>query len=410
MKIRITYKIALGCMISFMCFTTTAQNSRSLVTTSNLSETNKRQANYEKLKDLGYSDIEIFADLGNANFLMEKYETAIFWYHQLMESTDEGVLPSNYNKRYQYAVKKMGGMTVSNTSQRKEWLNQIKDEYQKNKRPHRSEYRELNFGRKNFVEDDVLVAHHPAPNGIRDKQNAASTSSSIALTADGKTAFLSKAIYVKPTYGIFSKKQLVHKIYKADKVDGEWKNIKQIALCPKNFSAMHPAVSEDGKRLFFASNMPGTYGEYDIYVSNINEDGNLSKARNLGAKVNTKKNDLHPNIVGGNTLFFASEGHDSYGGLDVFMAQIGTKKVGLAVNLGSPINSEEDDFSIALSEKGMGYVLSNRGDTDGNVRKVAFSYNQNKKPRSEKERDYNVLAAFNTDLKVNYSSTVFEDE
>lgn len=174
---------------------------------------------------------------------------------------------------------------------------------------------------------------------------------------------------------------------------------------------MHPAISQDGKRLFFASNMPGTFGKYDIYVSNIYNDGSIGIAKNLGEKVNSNKNDLYPNIVDSNTLFFASEGRKGYGGMDIYMAQVGQKKVQWSVNLGSPINSSEDDFTIFLSdEKGMGYVMSNRGKNKGPVQRVAFSYLAKRNNTSKATMEYNLLDALNTSSKVDYSNAFFEDE
>ena len=64
----------------------------------------------------------------------------------------------------------------------------------------------------------------------------------VSVTADGRTAYFSKAVFVKPLYGIFSKKQLVHKIFRADNVNGQWANIREVAVAPKYASAMHPAV------------------------------------------------------------------------------------------------------------------------------------------------------------------------
>ena len=78
---------------------------------------------------------------------------------------------------------------------------------------------------------------------------------SMSITKDGKTAYFSKASYQKPLYGVFSKKELVHEIYRAEKINGEWTNITKMEVCPNHYSAKHPTVSEDGKRLFFASNM-----------------------------------------------------------------------------------------------------------------------------------------------------------
>jgi Tol biopolymer transport system component len=209
--------------------------------------------------------------------------------------------------------------------------------------------------------------------------------------------------------GIFSKKQKVHKIYKADKIAGEWKKISEVPLCPGDYSAMHPAVSPDGSRLFFASNMPGSFGEYDIYVATIQKNGALGTAMNLGEKVNTYKNELHPNPVADGALVFASDGREGFGGLDVYMVEVGQRKVGLAMNMGNSINSRYDEYSVNLLQKdGSGYVVSNRNGTSGITQNVAF--NLNDESPSEKDRDYRFLEAFNTEKQIHYSSSVFEDE
>lgn len=185
---------------------------------------------------------------------------------------------------------------------------------------------------------------------------------SMSVTADGKTAYFSQANYQKPLYGLFSKKELVYEIYRAEKVKGTWANFTKLEVCPDHYSAKHPAVSEDGKRLFFASNMRGSYGKYDIYVADINKDGSMGVSKNLGPKVNTKDDELYPNIYNGTLLFFASEGHEGFGGLDLYATQVARNTLTPAVNLGDHINSDSDDYTIALSpEKKMGFVVSNRG-------------------------------------------------
>ncbi len=242
-------------------------------------------------------------------------------------------------------------------------------------------YKELDFNRSyelQFVEDQLLsdADIELAENDRSEAQNL--YHAPIALAPDGNTAYFSKPEYVKPTTGVFSKKKLVHKMYKSEKKNGQWKNVREVTVAPKHASVMHPAMSEDGKRLFFASNMPGTFGEYDIYVSTIEEDGSLGVAKNLGKKINTKKNDMYPQVVEGNTLAFASEGHRGQGGLDVYMAQVGRANVSLAINLGNEINSDGDEFAVELiSKSGMGYVMSNRGNAKADVQKVAFSYDDN---------------------------------
>ena len=166
---------------------------------------------------------------------------------------------------------------------------------------------------------------------------------------------------------------------------------------------MHPAVSPDGSRLFFASNMPGTFGEYDIYVATIQKNGTLGQAKNLGEKVNTAKNDMHPNPISNGSLVFASDGRDGYGGLDVYMVEVGQRSVGLAVNMGNTINSSYDEYSVNLLQgDGSGYVVSNRIAKGKHAQNVAF--NLNDKPINEKDRDDRFLEAFNSETRDVYVS------
>ena len=418
-----TYEAAFRSVLLFFCYvlsilfcyTISAQRLKKS-TTSYIEETEKKVQDYQDLKSLGYTDKEIYEDLGNVYFMSKKYETALFWYSKL-ETTQEGAaLPANYQERYNYALAKTASVDLDN----KDWMSLIKADYEikdnlRGKTPKFNSKGHNSLAIHDQV-DQFFEEQHSEDNGItslnvQPLDNKDPYTAPLAMSPDGNTAYFTKAVYVKPTYGMFSKKQLVHRIYKAEKENGEWKHIKQVNLCPKNFSSMHPAISQDGKRLFFASNMPGTFGKYDIYVSNIYNDGSIGIAKNLGEKVNSNKNDLYPNIVDSNTLFFASEGRKGYGGMDIYMAQVGQKKVQWSVNLGSPINSSEDDFTIFLSdEKGMGYVMSNRGKNKGPVQRVAFSYLAKRNNTSKATMEYNLLDALNTSSKVDYSNAFFEDE
>ncbi|MGB6151100.1 MAG: cell envelope biogenesis protein OmpA [Pricia sp.] len=270
-------------------------------------------------------------------------------------------------------------------------------------------FRNLDFNRVydlQFIEDQLLSDADVEITEADRSEIQNRYKAPIALSADGTVAFFSKPEYIKPLYGVFSKKELVHKIYRAEKKNGQWKKAEQVSVAPKHASVMHPALSEDGKRLFFASNMPGTFGEYDIYVSTVKADGSLGVAKNLGKKVNTKKNDLYPNVIEGNTLSFASEGHRGQGGLDVYMSQVDRAKVSLAINLGSDINSDGDEFAVSLaSQGGTGYVMSNRGNSKTDVQKVAFSYDDNGNGRD----DYDIMEAMNNS-QIDYTSSLFEDE
>lgn len=135
-----------------------------------------------------------------------------------------------------------------------------------------------------------------------------------------------------------------------------------------DYSVGHPALSPDGKWLFFVSDMPGGIGETDIYVCEVFEDGKLNSPVNLGPKINTVGREMFPYYSNG-MLYFSSEGHYGFGGLDVFESKHNGKDFSYPKNLGEPINSNKDDFSYIIdSELKTGYFSSNRdmgkGDDD----------------------------------------------
>ncbi|WP_419211474.1 cell envelope biogenesis protein OmpA [Maribacter sp. X9] len=372
-----------------------------------ITEVSKRSENYKKLKNLGFSDAEIFEDLGNANFLSKKYENALYWYGRLMEISEDGTLKKSYQKRFDHAVSKLG-KEVQNEVADENWTELVKEDYKMTQTVIPAHVSSHN--RSKFLPWDNSDTHK----GLVSNFNCTSGSlgeyeQPVALTNGGNTAYFSKTTYRKPVTGIFSKKQKIHKIYKADKIAGEWKKVVELPLCPGDYSAMHPAVSPDGNRLFFASNMPGSFGEYDIYVATIQKNGLPGMPKNLGEKVNTLKNELYPNPIVNGTLVFASDGREGYGGLDVFLVEVGERKVGLAMNMGNAVNSKFDEYSINLLQKdGFGYVVSNRNGANGMSQNVAF--NLSDKPNNDKEWDSRFLEAFNTEKQIHYSSSVFEDE
>jgi WD40-like Beta Propeller Repeat len=136
----------------------------------------------------------------------------------------------------------------------------------------------------------------------------------------------------------------------------------------ETYSYCHPTLSADGKRLYFASNMPGSLGGMDIWVSRRLKEGNWSQPINLGPKVNSSKNELFPHITEKNTLYYASNGRpDGKGGLDIFRIEI-ENRASRAYPMGEQFNTEGDDFGIMFLPKNdkKGYFSSNRkGGTGG---------------------------------------------
>ena len=329
--------------------------------------------------------------------MSENYESAAFWYERLLENTFDKNQIKRFQKRLAYATDKSAGKLKGDTT---DWSKIIMDDY---RTPGPSQY---------FMNVSTVVASensslNSSNHGVVPKES--SYAPKLTITGNGKVAFFSKAVAQKPETGIFSKKEIVYEIYRAENINGNWKNITKVKVCPKYYSAKHPTVSQDGTQLFFASNMPGTYGKYDIYVSEIKSDGSLGQPKNLGSKVNSRKDDMYPSLVNGSTLVFASNGRKGQGGLDLFAVTIDGNRLGKSKNLGNRINSRYDDFALTFSpSKGMGFVLSNRGDQE-TVAQYAFAPKQRDHSKVEKD-DQKLWKALNGENQTEYSSTVFEDE
>ncbi|SOD13758.1 OmpA family protein [Pedobacter xixiisoli] len=140
------------------------------------------------------------------------------------------------------------------------------------------------------------------------------------------------------------------------------------------YSTGHPALNQQGTLLIFASDMPGGFGGTDLYFctrTSIKDE--WSKPINMGKRVNTEGDELFPTLHQNNILFFSSTGHVGLGGLDIFQIQLeGNLPTGSPINLGAPINSSVDDFSLIRDESGLnGFFTSNR---KGNDDIYAFGY------------------------------------
>jgi outer membrane protein OmpA-like peptidoglycan-associated protein/tetratricopeptide (TPR) repeat protein len=158
-------------------------------------------------------------------------------------------------------------------------------------------------------------------------------------------------------------------ILRASIEDGKAVKTENMFFNSLNYSVGHPALSSDGKWLFFVSDMSGGYGETDIYVAEVFADGNLNSPQNLGPTINTAGREMFPFYSNG-ILYFSSDGHYGVGGLDVLESKHNGKlNFSEPKNLGEPINSNKDDFSYIIDpESKYGYFSSNRemgkGDDD----------------------------------------------
>ena len=146
----------------------------------------------------------------------------------------------------------------------------------------------------------------------------------------------------------------------------------------KEYSVRSPAVSKDGKKLYFVSDMPGGFGELDVYVVNINNDGSYGAPKNLGPTVNTKQTELFPYVDQNNALYFSSNGHKGLGGLDILKSEFTNGNFQQAINLPTPFNSKYDDFAFVMDAENSGYFTSNRSGGKGDVDIYAFKVKEPK--------------------------------
>ncbi|SHL95397.1 Outer membrane protein OmpA [Flavobacterium flevense] len=184
--------------------------------------------------------------------------------------------------------------------------------------------------------------------------------SNAVFTKNGKTMYFTRNNSKDGVRVKNENKVSVLQIFKAELVDGKWRNITALPFNSDNYSVEHPALSTDEKTLYFASDMPGSIGSFDIYsVPILGSDYGTPK--NLGSTINTDKKEQFPFISKDNKLYFSSNGHAGYGFMDVFVSEIKNNEFVKPVNVGLPVNSGYDDFSFVIdSDIQHGYFASNR--------------------------------------------------
>lgn len=187
----------------------------------------------------------------------------------------------------------------------------------------------------------------------------------ITLSADGNTIIFSRDGHSEGSYKKINKKQVKlaqQGLYKATLINGKWSNITPLPINSKDYSVSHPSLSKDGKTLYFASNMPDGLGDTDIWRISINGD-TYGEPENLGPLVNTSGKEGFPFISDDNILYFASNGRQGFGGLDIFKFDLNKNED--SVNLGNEVNTKRDDFSFSVyPSKNIGYFSSNRSGAD----------------------------------------------
>ena len=182
------------------------------------------------------------------------------------------------------------------------------------------------------------------------------------FTPDFKKVYFTRNDYVNGKVKASNDKIIKLNIYESD-VDGRnWKNDKRLPFNSDEYSAGHPALTPDGNTMYFISDMPGGYGQTDIYVT-TKEGESWSTPKNLGPEINTEGREMFPFVDKDGELYFASDGHGGLGGLDNFRTKQNTqtKSWGKIRNIGAPINSSYDDYGMHYgNDKSYGYFTSDR--------------------------------------------------
>ncbi|MCL6267063.1 OmpA family protein [Flagellimonas myxillae] len=185
---------------------------------------------------------------------------------------------------------------------------------------------------------------------------------------EGNVVYFTRNNYTHQTLGRDEEGTNHLKMYTSELRGGEWTEAEEVSFNSEDYSVGQPALSPDGRKLYFVSDMPGSIGGTDIFVVDVHGDGSFSQPRNLGPSVNTSGREMFPYVTD-SKLYFASDGHLGLGGLDIFESELTTSGFGTPNNLGVPLNSNRDDFGYIVKENSQrGYFSSNReggkGDDD----------------------------------------------
>ena len=190
------------------------------------------------------------------------------------------------------------------------------------------------------------------------------------FTRDGRGMFFT---YSKPING----KDLGAKIYFSERASGEWSEPQEVKLfADSSITVGHPALSPTGDTLYFVSDAPNGIGGKDIWRAERDNDQWVN-VQNLGSQINTSADEMYPYVHADGTLYFASNGHPGYGGLDIFKAIVDStvtdSTAWLLYNMGAPFNGTGDDFGITFAGNSQdGFFSSNRGDKKGYDKIYAF--------------------------------------
>ncbi len=372
---------------------------------------------FEKVANKGYKSEDMFKKLGNAYYFNSEFESAAKWYKELF-AMNTSVEPEYYY-RYAQCLKSTGQIAEANKyldefnakskndsrgkiyKENLNYLDQIKANSGRYKiedagvNSKYSDYGSFVYNNKlyfasardtgNFVKRkhtwtgeyftniydadlDPSTGGASKVNKFKSAINTKFHEASPVFTKDGKTVYFTRNNYINGKKGKDDNKTTLIKLYKAELgKDNKWTNIAELPFNSDNYSTAHPALSPDEKTLYFASDMPGSIGQSDLYKVSINPNGGYGTPENLGNAINTEGKETFPYVTSENEIYFASDGYPGLGGLDVFVASIdNTGKISNVQNVGSDVNSPKDDFAYIINpETRRGFFSSNKDGGQG---------------------------------------------
>ena len=200
------------------------------------------------------------------------------------------------------------------------------------------------------------------PQSIDSELNSDFDEGACCFSPDGHTMYLTQC-KTHPHYPRYAA------IVVSQRTDAAWSKPTELIISKDTTSSFaHPAVSPNGEWLYFVSDMPGGMGGLDIWRCRLLSHGETGVVENLGAPINTPGDEMFPTFRPNGDLYFSSNGHPGFGGLDIFVAK-GEK----IEHLGWPLNSQGDDFGMTFEgKKNQGYFCSSRGDLRGNDHIYSF--------------------------------------
>lgn len=415
MKNYIFFFLAIANVFSFNCYSQQNQITSADKKYSNYAYVDAIKT-YERIANKGYKSKDMFEKLGNSYYFNSELEQAAKWYGQLFAMTKN--VDSEYYYRYAQSLKSIGQTDKANQvleefnkltngdsraklfTENRDYLSEIKansGRYTINNSDINSAYSD--YGTAFYLNKIVFASARDTgsvmqrkhkwtgeyftnlyvadldqdfnPSNIKKFDKTVNTKfheATPVYTKDGKTVYFTRNNYLNGKKGKDENKTTLIKIYKATHKDQKWTNVTELPFNSDNYSTAHPALSPDEQTLYFASDMPGTVGQSDLYKVKINTDGTFGKPENLGKEINTEGKETFPYVTNENELYFASDGHPGLGGLDVFVAEIDANGNAKNIkNVGADVNSPKDDFAYIIDTKSRkGFYSSNKENGKGN--------------------------------------------